>query len=268
MLIEAIFFDLDDTLVVDEAVSREALAEVASDAAKRHGVAKSDFLLAARAARERLWVENPFRHDCERLGISFEEVLYGRFDPEGADWYRGFRAWALEARVRFFDAILTGHAIHDEAAAVELSERFAAVRRRRQRLMPDAREVLARLGTGFRLGLLTNGAPSIQQEKIDDSGLGRFFQAVLISGSCGIGKPEPGVFHRAADGIGVDPSRCAMVGNSQQRDIGGAKAAGFAQAIWIRVAGSEEHAAGVQPDFSIDALHELLEIFPRGPVVT
>ncbi|MDX2082332.1 MAG: HAD family hydrolase [Terrimicrobiaceae bacterium] len=267
MEVEAILFDLDDTLVVDEAVSREAMASVAAEAARLHGVAAADFLLTARTIRGRFWSENPFRADCERLGISFEEVLYGRFDPEGPDWYLGFRQWALDARVRFFDAILTGHGIHDEAAAAELAKRFAVTRRKRQRLMPDAREVLARLAGSFRLGLLTNGAPSIQQEKIDDSGLSSFFQGILISGACGIGKPDPAVFHLAAEMLGVAPSRCAMVGNSQQRDIVGSKAAGFARAIWLHVVGSEENSEAVRPDVTVSALHELpAKLFQERPI--
>ena len=52
-----------------------------------------------------------------------------------------------------------------------------------------------------------------------------------------------------------------MVGNSLERDIAGARNAGITS-IWLKVAGSEEHAA-VEPEFTITGLMELPALLER-----
>jgi len=61
-----------------------------------------------------------------------------------------------------------------------LAAEFAKSRRGLQRLMPDAKESLARLEPSFKIGLLTNGAPDLQREKIAASGLALFFDAIAV----------------------------------------------------------------------------------------
>jgi D-glycero-D-manno-heptose 1,7-bisphosphate phosphatase len=48
---------------------------------------------------------------------------------------------------------------------------------------------------------------------------------------CGCRKPAPGLVRRAADALGVDPERCALVGDIGA-DIGAARAAG-ARAVLV-----------------------------------
>ena len=255
MAIKAVIFDLDDTLVVDEAVSREALQAIAALAAREHGSEVSEFLKWAGVHAARFWEKCPAREYCEGIGISFEECLYGNFEGEGPEEFRRLRDWALEARPAFFDAVLRELGISDEESPDRLAAAYVEMRRRKQRLMPDAREVLARLrADGFLVALLTNGAPSIQQEKITDAGFDGAFDQVVISGAFGIGKPLPDVFEHLFARLGVAAHETVMVGNSLKRDILGARNAGCAAGIWLRVPGSEEP-ADVVPDHEIAGLH-------------
>ena len=259
---QAVFFDLDDTLVVDEAVSKETFAAVAALAAKRHGAAADRFSRdAARHARE-LWKVGPAQPYCRRIGISAFECLWGGFVGDTAD-LRQLREWALSYREQVFDAALREQLIESAEGGRDLAEAFGRERRRLQRLMPDARETLARLSATYAIGLLTNGAPDLQREKIAASGLGSFFKAVAVSGEHDIGKPKPDIFHRLADEMGVPAGKAIMVGNSLERDIAGAKNAGI-RAVWLKVAGSEEHAP-VEPDFTITGLAELPALLEKLP---
>jgi len=262
MPLNAIIFDLDDTLVVDEVVSKEALRAVASLASKQHGIDAELFLAAAKTHAEKLWVGNPAEAYCRRIGISFEEALYGNFNEAPPAENQAFALWASSARVEFFDALLRGQGILAEDAADELAVAFAAARRRLQRLMPNAFETLLRLKQTYRIGLLTNGASSIQREKIADSGLAPAFDAIVVSGEENVGKPAGEIFEIAAQRLGTPVNRCAMVGNSLHRDILGARQAGFALAIWLNVPGSEEP-ADVVPDATIFGLHELPDLLTR-----
>jgi len=254
MKIEAVFFDLDDTLVVDEVVSKEAFAATAQAARERHGAEPEKFTRTAQKHARELWQAGPMYPFAKAIGISAFEGLWGGFEGENED-LRKLREFARAYRAQVFDHALREQMIESLEGGQDLAESFGRHRRRLQRLMPDAREVLVRLGPKYKLGMLTNGAPDLQREKIAASGLGDLFQAIAVSGEHGIGKPRPEIFHRLAAELGVSPAAAVMVGNSKERDIAGARHAGLVS-VWLKVAGSEEH-ADVEPDHTITGLAEL-----------
>lgn len=98
-------------------------------------------------------------------------------------------------------------------------------------LYPDARETLRRLRP-LRLGIVTNGGESAQTAKIANSGLDALTDAVAISGVLDMRKPEPAIFNEICGRLGVAPSRCVMVGDSPEHDVGGGRAAGM-RTIWV-----------------------------------
>jgi len=253
--LKAILFDLDDTLVVDEAVSKQTFAAVGQLAAK-HGAEGDRLQRVAQETAKKLHREGPVYPYCRSIGISAFECLWGGFEGVTPE-LTALREWSHAFRVEVFDRALREQLIDNPALAQELSEAWAATRRKSQRLMPDAVETLARL-SNYSIGLLTNGAPDLQREKLAASGLAAFFQAVAVSGEHGIGKPKPEIFQILLGELGVTPSEAAMVGNSLERDIVGANSAGLTS-IWIKVAGSEEHFE-TTPAFTIHGLAELPKI--------
>lgn len=257
MPIKALLFDLDDTLIVDEAVSSAALDATAQHAMKIAGASVDAFRRDARAHAKRLHAASPVYPYCRRIGISAFECLWGKFLGDSED-LTALREWAQQYRVQVFDATLRSQEIDGGEAVTELAETFAEQRRRLQRLMPDAREVLTRLSKTYRIGLLTNGAPDLQREKLLNSGLEPLLHAVAISGEHDIGKPQPEIFHRLLAELGASPAETVMIGNSLERDIQGARNAGIAS-VWLKVAGSEEH-ADVAPDHTITALVQLPDL--------
>ena len=261
MAIKAVIFDLDDTLIVDEAVTKEAMRATAALASKHHGTDQTLFLSDASRLGKSLWDSSPSHGYCLEIGIIDHECLWGEF-PGGKPEVAALREWSLNYRGALFDAVLRSQGISDEDAADSLARAFAESRRRLQRLMPDARETLARLRTSHRIALLTNGDSGLQREKITASGLGKFFDAIAVSGELGIGKPCAGIFHALLAELGLKADDAVMVGNSLERDVAGAKNAGLAASIWLRVPGSEEF-ANVVPDHTVDGLHELPALIGR-----
>ncbi|HEY5779320.1 MAG TPA: HAD family hydrolase [Terrimicrobiaceae bacterium] len=259
MALRAVLIDLDDTLIVDEAVSREAFEAVARYARDRHGAEQERFARDAAEQAKALWLSGPCHAFCRNLGISAFECLWGRFEGEGE--LGQLRKWALSFREQVFDYALRQQMIENAEGSRDLAEAFGRERRLLQRLMPDALETLTRLSATYALGLLTNGAPDLQREKIVASGLKGLFKEVVISGVYGIGKPRPEIFLHLTDRLGVPPSESVMVGNSLERDILGARNAGITS-IWLKVPGSEEHAA-VEPEFTITGLAELPALLER-----
>ena len=68
----------------------------------------------------------------------------------------------------------------------------------------------------FRLGLITNGRCSVQGRKVDGLGIRHFLDAVVISESIGIRKPDPGIFAEALAQMGVSPAS-AVYGRQPRR---------------------------------------------------
>ncbi len=85
---------------------------------------------------------------------------------------------------------------------------------------------------GLRLGVVTNGQLSIQENTIAGLGLTRSFDTIVISEAEGIRKPDPEIFLRALARLATAPASAVYVGDNPGADIVGAKAAGM-RAIWM-----------------------------------
>jgi len=64
-------------------------------------------------------------------------------------------------------------------------------------------------------------------------GLAELFDAVVLCSDVGAAKPETAIFHRALERLQVPASRAVVVGDDEELDIGGARAAGL-RAIDVR----------------------------------
>jgi len=257
---KAILFDLDDTLVVDEANSRKAMAAAAHLAAELHGIEPERFALFAWERAEELWTASPVEPYATPLGIHWTECLWVKFGGSGADMNR-VRQWQAEFCPRLFADALAEQAIAADGAP--LAACYARTRRENQCNFPDAAEVLATLKRTHRLGLLTNGDSHVQRAKLATSGLEKYFDVVIVSAEHGIGKPDPRIFQIALDALQCPASEAAMVGNSLARDILGARNARLARAIWLQIAGAEEF-ADTAPDATITRLGELPALVAEG----
>jgi putative hydrolase of the HAD superfamily len=106
------------------------------------------------------------------------------------------------------------------------------------------------------LALVTNGAACLQREKLTASGLAEHFDAVVVSGDLGAGKPEPSVFLHALSLLGARDG--VMIGDSLARDVDGALATGL-RAVWVNRFDSGPGRAGVP---EISSLAELPALIP------
>ena len=54
----------------------------------------------------------------------------------------------------------------------------------------------------------------------------------MVSGEAGVQKPDPAIFARALDALGVAPGAAVYIGDNPYHDVVGARAAGVG-AIWV-----------------------------------
>jgi len=91
--------------------------------------------------------------------------------------------------------------------------------------------LLARLAGRFRLGIVSNFYGNLATV-CDDVSVRPFFGVIVDSEQVGISKPDPRIFMKALDGLGVSPADATFVGDSAARDMAGARALGMRH-IWL-----------------------------------
>lgn len=231
-MIKAILFDLDETIILDEQISLKAFGEAAKLASDLPGVDLVRLAADAGAAAKRLWQEGPYNDYCTRIGHSAWEGLWAGYDKGDHPTLRSLGEWVPGFRVATWQEALKAQGTSDEALAEAMAQRFIEVRREFPRY-PEIDALLADLGARYKLGIVTNGVPGLQREKLAGSGVEHLFDAVVISGEIDIGKPDPGIFGHICQELGVEPSQCVMVGDNPERDVAGAINAGCLS-VWVQ----------------------------------
>ncbi|MCD6559688.1 MAG: TIGR02253 family HAD-type hydrolase [Palaeococcus sp.] len=226
-MIKVVLFDLDDTLV---------------DTTK----------LAERARRNA--IENMVKHG---LPVDFETAYNGLLDlinEYGSNFPHHFdyllRRLDLKYNPKWVAAGVIGY--HNT--------KFTQLKDVRH-----ARKMLIQLSSmGLRLGIVTDGNPIKQWEKILRLELEDFFEHVIISDFEGVKKPHPKIYQKALKLFGVEPEDAVMVGDRLYSDIYGAKKVGM-HTIWFRYGRrrSEELEYRRYADFEIENLLEVPKIIEK-----
>lgn len=107
------------------------------------------------------------------------------------------------------------------------------------RLYSDTRRCLEDLeSAGRRLGVVSNSSSEARCRTIlHETAILPFFEKVLSSGTEGVEKPDPEIFHRAVARMGVRPEEAFYVGNLAFTDAEAAREAGLSS-IWLNRAGT------------------------------
>lgn len=85
----------------------------------------------------------------------------------------------------------------------------------------------------FLLGVITNGKGRFQMDNIKALEIDSYMDAILISEWEGVKKPEPEIFQRALQRLGVRPEHSVFVGDHPEKDVKAAKDVGM-KTIWKR----------------------------------
>lgn len=94
-------------------------------------------------------------------------------------------------------------------------------------VFPDVAPVIERLAAERIPVAIVSNFDDLLFDVLGHTGLDTVFDTVLTSYRTGISKPDPRIFHLAAEAIGKDPATLHYVGDSVYSDMGGARAAGL-----------------------------------------
>ena len=254
MTIEVIIFDLDDTLIADEASADASIRCACELAHDKYSINPDELHQTVRKIARELWYASPARDYCVSVGTSSWEGLCVRL-RENKPELETLRNWLPKYRQQVWLQSLVKHGIDDPSLAERLANMFQQKRRSHYIIYPDTKPVLKQLGETYRLALLTNGLVDLQREKIEASGLNDYFKVITISGEIGIGKPDPAIFELVLKRLGIEADNAIMVGNSLKSDVAGAQGVGI-MAVWVNRTGAKGDDT-ITPDAEIKSLSEL-----------
>ncbi|HUO86398.1 MAG TPA: HAD family hydrolase [Thermoanaerobaculia bacterium] len=215
-------FDADGTLWDFETVMREGLRRAAAAIVARHPEAKGLDGERLRAVRDAVAAELPPPHDHARI------------------------------RRRGFARALEEIGCPDDAFAARLSREYLAFRLTAIRVFPEVEPTLRQLARHFTLGLVSNGNTDPVRAP---PGVAFGFQ--VFAASCGVAKPDPGIFAAALRAAGCPAERMLHVGDSLADDVACPQALGI-RAVWLDRRGDGD-TAGAVPDLVVRSLGELLD---------
>lgn len=110
-----------------------------------------------------------------------------------------------------------------------------------------------------KMGIITNGFTSLQQIRLERTGLRDHFDLLIISEEVGVAKPDPRIFDYALEKAGnPDRSRVLMVGDTAASDILGGINSGLAT-CWLN-AHHREQPEDIQPTWTVNTLNELEQL--------
>jgi 2-haloalkanoic acid dehalogenase type II len=115
----------------------------------------------------------------------------------------------------------------EDTALAEAAFEIFFAERQRVDLYADARPALAFLARRFPVVALSNGNADVSRV-----GLSEFFAAGLSAQEFGVGKPDPRIFHAAAQAVGMTPEQVLHVGDDAALDVLGGLGAGM-QTVWV-----------------------------------
>jgi putative hydrolase of the HAD superfamily len=237
----AVLLDLDDTILDDSSLVHDSWREACAGVAGRLAPLETATVVDAIRKTSKWYWDDPDRHREGRLQLE-------------------------AARREVVRRALIDLGVEDDTLASCIGDAYSHRRDIGMAPLPDAIDTVRWLrDSGLRLALLTNGAGVAQRKKIDRFELADLFDAILVEGELGFGKPDERVYRQALGALGAQPRETWMVGDNLEWDVAAPQKLGMS-GVWIdaRGRGVPEHST-VTPDYIVRSLVDLRSLIqPLG----
>ncbi|KAH9309753.1 hypothetical protein KI387_037664, partial [Taxus chinensis] len=206
--VKAVFFDLDDTLVLTRAADKAAHKAV-MELLSRH---EHGFL------------------DRQAIIDTFVKGLINQ------PWDPNHQIDVTEWRAQIWLRALEAQGVSDIELAREMQHCFDKSRMASFQWAPEAEQIVQKLQLkGIKVGIITNGHPKVQRAKLLACRADEIFNTILVGGEEVHQKPHKSIFLKACELVGVRPEESVMVGDSLKADIQGGINAGYLATVWVNV---------------------------------
>ena len=221
---KAIFLDIDDTVFNFKKCSESALKETFSTLNLEYN---KNVFESFSAIDERLW-----KQQKEEL-LTVAEVL----------------------DIRFAELSETLGLDYDSNLA---KEHFGNLLGEQYVMEPGIEEVLKNISADYKIYAASNGMLTMQKNRMQLSGLKRYFTDLYVSDDIGSAKPNIRFFTESMKRAGLESADILMIGDSLISDIAGANNADI-DSVWYNPYGLENE-TDIEADYEIKDLHELAGI--------
>ncbi|HLF52183.1 YjjG family noncanonical pyrimidine nucleotidase [Flavobacterium sp.] len=160
-----------------------------------------------------------------KIEVNLEHFL-GHYVPINLEYWERYRKEIIsQSQLRYgrlkdtFD--LLDYKIEDESV-VFLSEEYVCYLPQFNHLFDGAIELLDYLKPKYNLHIITNGFHEIQNNKLNNSNIGHYFQTITNSEMAGVKKPNPLIFEYALNKANAKKENSIMIGDCMEADINGA----------------------------------------------
>lgn len=213
-LYKHIFFDLDHTIWDFDRNAEETLHELYSEYKLANlGLASADlFIETYTRNNHQLWADY-------HLGKINKETL----------------------RETRFKKTFLELGVHPDAVPHAFEDDYVRLGPYKTNLFPHAHETLTYLKSKYILHLISNGFKESTEIKVSGTGIGKYFQNVIISEVVGVNKPDPLIFQHAVNLAGTTKQESLMIGDSIEADVRGALGFGM-DAIYFNPSNAEKPA--------------------------
>lgn len=233
--LEAVLFDLDDTLHDDTANYQRAALDVAQEVAQERAIDAEALVQAYVREADAFWVN-----------LSERDLVAPLAGVRSQMWLRALQTVGLD----------------DMSLAQRAADDYNRYRKRHLTLFPGALESLASLrARGLKLGMITNGLAETHREKITLLQLDDAFDEIFIADEVGMIKPDPRIFVHACARLGTSAQHAAMVGDRFDRDIRGGQAAGL-YTVWLNRRGERVPDGAALPDAVVNDIAAVAGALP------
>lgn len=258
MPINTIIFDLDDTLLWDKQSIQTAFDKTCEYAATVYNFEPKQLEEAVRQEARKLYESYETYDYTVLIGINPFEGLWGTFD-DPTDQFQKMKQIAPQYRQDAWTNGLKALGIDDALLGKELGELFVAERKKSPYVYEDTYAVLDELKGKYQLVLLTNGAPSLQNLKLQITPeIPPYFDHIIISGDFGKGKPDASIFEYMMEKAGITAGEGIMVGDNLNTDILGSSRVGMRN-VWINRENKEKN-PNITPTYEVTSLTEFLTL--------
>ena len=168
--------------------------------------------------------------EINNVNISTSEFL-SHYMPINLNYWKLFREEKIKKEAlrfgRLNDAFLAVNLKVEKKLIYKLSEDYITHLSSFNHLFENTLEILDYLSLHYNLHIITNGFDEVQQKKLTNSNINKYFKTVTNSEMVGVKKPNPKIFNFALNLAKTNINQSIMIGDSYEADILGAKNIGM-----------------------------------------
>lgn len=169
-----------------------------------------------------------------------------------------------ELRDSRFKKALAKFNLHDDNLALTMSKGYLELSPNQTAIFPFAHEMLQEFkNNDYQLHIITNGFREVQERKLQNCDLRKYFDVILCSEDIGFTKPNREIYREAERLTNCKPNQAIMTGDDFKADVIGSLNAG-----WTAIHFDPEHKYKKERTVPrIRTLNELPEVVNMLPIV-